>query len=184
MRTRAPAPPRRASATKSRAAAASRGGRREPGARARVRFARRSGATAASSSGPQPRSYVESLNKKERKLAFVAALSDRFQNDAVVLFDTDNFAIAKTADFAKALFGSVKAARSGPNTLIVCARGETHADEIGRVSRNLQRVAMTDDGALDVKDVLRFERIVFTTAAYDAVTQRLAAAKEAADGRP
>lgn len=134
--------------------------------------------------GPQPRSYVESLNKKERKLAFVAALADRFQNDAVVLFDTDNFAIAKTADFAKALFGSVKAARSGPNTLIVCARGETHADEIGRVSRNLQRVAMTDDGALDVKDVLRFERIVFTTAAYDAVTQRLAAAKEAADGRP
>ncbi len=134
--------------------------------------------------GPQPRSYVESLNKKERKLAFVAALADRFQNDAVVLFDTDDFAIAKTADFAKALFGSAKAARTGPNTLIVCALDETHADEIARVSRNLQRVGMTDDGALDVKDVLRFERIVFTTAAYDAVTQRLAVVKEAADGRP
>ena len=31
------------------------------------------------------------------------------------------------------------------------------------MSRNLQRVAVTDDGALDVKDLLRFERIVFTT---------------------
>src|SRR5690242_490453 len=50
--------------------------------------------------GPQPRSYVESLNKKERRLAFVAALADRFNNDAVVLFETGDFAIGKTADFA------------------------------------------------------------------------------------
>src|ERR1700739_1601266 len=33
--------------------------------------------------GPQPRSYKSDLNKKERKLAFIAALSDRFKNDAV-----------------------------------------------------------------------------------------------------
>jgi large subunit ribosomal protein L4 len=134
--------------------------------------------------GPQPRSYVESLNKKERRLAFVAALANRFQNDAVVLFDTNGFAIGKTVEFAKALFGSAKAARRGPKTLVVCARGESHAAEIGRVSRNLQRVAVTDDGALDVKDVLRYDRIVFTTAAYDAVTQRLTATREPADGRP
>src|SRR5580704_12165553 len=68
--------------------------------------------------GPQPRSFVEALNKKERRLAFVAALADRFQNDAVVLFDTGNFAIAKTAEFAKTLFGSAKAARRGPTTLV------------------------------------------------------------------
>ena len=43
--------------------------------------------------------------------------------------------------------------------------------EIERLSRNLQRVSVTNDGALDVKDVLRFERMVFTTAAYDALAQ-------------
>ncbi|MGA7356098.1 MAG: 50S ribosomal protein L4, partial [Candidatus Cybelea sp.] len=64
--------------------------------------------------GPQPRSYVEALNKKERRLAFIAALADRFQNDAVLLFDTTEFAIDKTAAFAKAFFGSAKAARRGP----------------------------------------------------------------------
>jgi len=134
--------------------------------------------------GPQPRSYVEALNKKERRLAFAAALANRFQSDAVTLFDTNDFSISKTAGFAAVLFGSAKAARRGPATLIVCRRDEAHAEQIARVSRNLKRVAVTDDGALDVKDVLLFERIVFTTAAYDALTETLSTGGRATDGRP
>ena len=133
--------------------------------------------------GPQPRSYVESLNKKERKLAFVAALADRFRNDAVTVLDAADFSIAKTAGFAKLLFGSAKAARTGPTTLIVCRVDEPNAVAIERVSRNLQRVGITHDGALDVKDVLRYERLIFTSAAYDAITERLSASKEKADER-
>jgi large subunit ribosomal protein L4 len=134
--------------------------------------------------GPQPRSYVEALNKKERRLAFAAALANRFQSDAVTLFDTNDFSISKTAGFAAVLFGSAKAARRGPATLIVCRRDEAHAEQIARVSRNLKRVAVTDDGALDVKAVLRFERIIFTTAAYDALTETLSTGGRATDGRP
>jgi hypothetical protein len=37
---------------------------------------------------------------------------------------------------------------------------------------------------LDVKDVLRFERIIFTTAAYDALTETLSTGGRATDGRP
>ncbi len=124
--------------------------------------------------GPQPRSYVESLNKKERRLAFVAALADRFNNDAVMLLDTSDFGIEKTAAFAKLLFGSAKAAKAGPKTLVICRAGEPHAPAIERVGRNLRRVAVTHDGALDVKDVLRYERLLFTTSAYDALSERLA----------
>ena len=123
--------------------------------------------------GPQPRSYVEGLNKKERRLAFLAALADRFRNDAVTLLDASDFNIEKTAAFAKLVFGSAKAARRGPATLIVCGADEKQGAQIARVSRNLQRVAVTTDGALDVKDVLRFDRIFFTTVAYDALTARL-----------
>jgi len=134
--------------------------------------------------GPQPRSYVEGLNKKERRLAFVAALADRFGNDAVTIVDASDFAISKTAGLAALLFGSAKAARKGPPTLIVCSLGEKHASDIERVSRNLPRVQITHDGALDVKDVLRFERLVFTVAAYDALTKTLAAKEEKGrDGR-
>ncbi len=111
----------------------------------------------------------------------MAALADRFRNDAVTLFDVSDFKIAKTAGFAELLFGSAKAARSGPTTLIVCARDEAGASEIERVSRNLARVAVTDDGALDVKDVLRYERIFFTVAGYDALNAKLADRKEGAN---
>ena len=125
--------------------------------------------------GPQPRSYVQSLNKKERRAAFVAALADRFGAGAVTVLDVAEFPIAKTAEFAKLLFGSVKAAKTGPQTLVVCAQEETHRDAIARVAANLRRVGVTDDGALDVKDVLRFDRIVFTTAGYDALAKTLGA---------
>ncbi|MGB8519600.1 MAG: 50S ribosomal protein L4 [Candidatus Tumulicola sp.] len=125
--------------------------------------------------GPQPRSYVQSLNKKERRAAFVAALGERFGSGAVTLLDAAEFPIAKTAEFAKLLFGSAKEAKTGPSTLVVCARDEAHRETIARVAANLRRVGVTDDGALDVKDVLRFERLVFTTAGYDAVVKTLAA---------
>jgi large subunit ribosomal protein L4 len=134
--------------------------------------------------GPKPRSYVERLNKKERRVAFLTALADRFGNDAVTIFEPGDFAIVKTAEFAKVLFGSVKAARTGPKTLIVCGRDEQHADAIERVSSNLQRVAITTDDALDVKDVLRFERILFTSAAYEALDRQLSVVEEPTDGRP
>jgi large subunit ribosomal protein L4 len=124
--------------------------------------------------GPQPRSFVESLNKKERRAAFLAALGERFRAGAVTLLDPGDFSIAKTAQFAALLFGSVKDAKRGPSTLVVCARDENHYGAIVRVAGNLQRVAVTDNGALDVKDVLRFDRIVFTTAGYDAVVEPLA----------
>jgi large subunit ribosomal protein L4 len=124
--------------------------------------------------GPQPRSFVESLNKKERRVAFVAALAERFRAGAVTLLDASEFSISKTAEFATLLFGGPSQAKKGPSTLIVCARGDANRDAIARVGRNLRRVAVTDDGALDVKDVLRYERIVFTTGAYDAIVGPLA----------
>lgn len=127
--------------------------------------------------GPRPRSYIEGLNKKERHLAFLAALADRFSKDAITVLDPGDFSIAKTADFAKLLFGSAKAAKNGPSTLVVCGRGEPSASQIERVSRNLARVDVTDAGALDVKDVLRFERLVFTTTAYETLTAQEGSAK-------
>src|SRR5579872_7006567 len=45
--------------------------------------------------GPKPRSYKTDLNKKERRAAFIAALSDRLKNDAVTLLDTAAFNLEK-----------------------------------------------------------------------------------------
>jgi large subunit ribosomal protein L4 len=123
--------------------------------------------------GPQPRSYAEALNKKERKLALRAALADRFAAGAVSLFDAQELALAKTAELAKLLFGGAKEASTAPPTLLVCAPEEDAAPALARCSRNLRRVALTTTGALDVKDVLRFERLVFTAKGFEELEKGL-----------
>jgi large subunit ribosomal protein L4 len=122
--------------------------------------------------GPQPRSYVSSLNKKERRAAMVAALSDKFQNGAVTVLDTNGLDIAKTKAFATLLFGSAKAAKSGTRTLVVFALDElaTVGTSLRRAGANLERVAVTHTGELDVKDVVGYGRVVLTTAAHDTLT--------------
>jgi large subunit ribosomal protein L4 len=128
--------------------------------------------------GPQPRKYIEDLNKKERRAAFAAVLADKLKAGAVTVLDAADFGIVKTAEFATLLFGSVKAAKNGPKTLIVCASGEPAHEKIERVGRNLKPVGVTHAGALDVKDVLRYNRIVFTAAAYEVLSATFAEEKK------
>jgi len=127
--------------------------------------------------GPQPRSYITDLNKKERRAAFVAALADRFRNDAVSVLDAQDFGLTKTADFAQLIFGGAKAAKKAANTLVVHGRDERSADAMQRVGRNLRKVSFTNTGALDVKDVLRFNRLIFTAEAYAELLNILRASK-------
>ncbi len=119
--------------------------------------------------GPKPRSFAISLNKKERHAAMRAALSDRFASDLVTILATDGFAIDKTAQFATLLFSSPKAAKTGTRTLVVYGPNEhgTVGERLERVGRNLQRVGVTHTGALDVKDVLGYGRLILTQAAFD-----------------
>jgi large subunit ribosomal protein L4 len=130
--------------------------------------------------GPQPRSYVSSLNKKERRAALVAALSDRYQSGAITLLATDGLALTKTKELAALIFGSVKAAKTGVRTLLVFAESELAAvgTQLVRTGFNLQRLGVTHTGALDVKDVVGYERLVFTTTASETLAG--APAEEAA----
>ena len=127
--------------------------------------------------GPQPRSYVSSLNKKERRAAILAALTDKFASGAVTLLDVANFNISKTKEFATLIFGSPKAARTGPSTLVVFAQSElgTIGQNLGRAGANLRQIGITHDGALDVKDVVGFHRLIFTTQAYAAIVGKFTA---------
>ena len=119
--------------------------------------------------GPQPRSYVTALNKKERKLALRAALADKFQSGNVTVLDTAAFDLTKTKAFATLLFGAPKDAKTGTRTLVVYAYSEAAGAALERAGRNLERVGITHTGALDVKDVVGYGRLVLTTAAHDAL---------------
>jgi large subunit ribosomal protein L4 len=132
--------------------------------------------------GPQPRSYVSSLNKKERKAALLAALSDKYQTGGVDLLATDGLEIVKTKDFATLIYGSPKAAKSGPRTLVVFAESElaTVGENLMRAGANLPYAAVTHTGALDIKDIVGYTRLVLTTAANDALVARLTSEKATA----
>lgn len=124
--------------------------------------------------GPQPRSYISSLNKKERRAAMVAALSDRYQHDAVTILSSDGLAIAKTREMATLLYGSPKAAKTGIRTLVVFAENElaTVGENLRRAGGNLKYVKVTHTGELDVQDVIGYTRLVLTTGANDALTAK------------
>ena len=132
--------------------------------------------------GPQPRSYVSSLNKKERKAALLAALSDKFQNGSVTLLQTDKLELNKTKEFATLLFGSPKAAKAAARTLVVFAESELAGvgEALVRTGGNLAKVGITHTGALDIKDVVGYERLVLTAAANDALVARYAASEKSA----
>ncbi len=130
--------------------------------------------------GPKPRGYVVSLNKKERKAALRAALCDRFAGNAVTVLATENFDLTKTRDLAALLYGTPKAAKTGERTLVVYAQAEHAAIGVVlvRIGRNLERAAVTHTGALDVKDVLGYARLVVTTAAFDELSAAFPERKE------
>ena len=131
--------------------------------------------------GPQPRSYVSALNKKERKAALLAALSDKFQNGSVTLLATDGLVLNKTKEFATLLFGSPKAAKTGVRTLVVFAESElaTVGESLARTGNNVVNAAVTHTGALDIKDIVGYTRLVLTAAANDALIARFATEKSA-----
>ena len=108
------------------AAAASRGSKRAPGARAKVRSVRRSGATAASSSDRSRAATSSDLNKKERTLAFVAALADRFKNGAVTVLDLAGLRDRPRRPISPSCSSAARRRpRRGPTTLIVCRQGRS-----------------------------------------------------------
>ena len=132
--------------------------------------------------GPQPRSYVSALNKKERKAALLAALSDKYQNGSVTLLQTEKLDLKKTKDFAVLLFGSPKAAKTGVRTLVVFAESELGSvgETLARTGNNLTQVGVTHTGALDIKDIVGYTRLVVTAAANDALIARFAKTEKSA----
>ncbi len=82
------------------------------------------------------------------------------------MLDEADFPFEKTAQLAVFIFGNAKSAKKGSSTLLIHGRDEAAATKIARAARNLSSVDVTHAGALDVKDVLRFTRLLFTATGY------------------
>ena len=116
--------------------------------------------------GPKPRDYSYPLNKKVRRAALKAALSLRAGEEKGLRI-VDGFDLGDTAK-TKAVSGALAGLGLG-KTLII----DTGNDVLSRSARNLPNAKYLPPEGLNVYDVLKYESLILTKAAAEAVVARL-----------
>lgn len=115
--------------------------------------------------GPTPRSYAFKLNKKVRRAALRAALSQRVAQGSVVVLDDLKLPEIKTRH-VKALLDTFEL----KDALVVMPEKD---DTVALSARNLPNVTYLPVEGVNVRDVLHRGTLVMTKAAAEALTQRL-----------
>ncbi len=115
--------------------------------------------------GPEPRSYAKKINKKVKKLALKRAISERIEEGRVIVLD--KFDVEGKTKNAKNVLDALKVDR---NALL--AVGEFDEKNICATG-NLDNLVLRRGMSVNVYELLRFEKIIFTKDALDAFIRRL-----------
>jgi large subunit ribosomal protein L4 len=116
--------------------------------------------------GPRPRDFAKKVSRNTRQLALRKALTERLRAGDVLLVDDLKLASAKTKDF----IGVLSALELKGSALFVA---QTPDKNLVLASRNVPNVALTTSDALNTYDILRSDKLVFTTGAFEQVEARL-----------
>ena len=114
--------------------------------------------------GPKPRDYGYSVNKKLKKVAMVSALSAKAAENEIIVVDEialDEIKTKKIAEMLKNLKVESKA-------LIVTNEKN---DNVVKSARNIEGVATTFMGSLNVYDVLKYDVMVITKDAVSKIEE-------------
>ena len=117
--------------------------------------------------GPRPRSFAKTISKKTKRLALRKALSERIKDSEVLLVDALSFDKPNT----KACLALCDSLGLTGTTLFV---SEAINDNFVLSARNIPYVDVTLAAIVNTYDVLKYDHVVFTQAAFEAVEQRLA----------
>ncbi len=104
--------------------------------------------------GPRPRDYSIKMNRKERRLALLSALTNKVK-DMVVVEDL-TLKTPKTKDL-KAILAGLKL--EDTNTLIIVKELE---ENLILASRNLQNVVLIDASEINVLDLVAADKVLTT----------------------
>ncbi len=105
--------------------------------------------------GPKPRDYGYSVNKKLKKVAMKSALSSKTLDNAIIVVDEIAFEEIKTKQVANML----KALNVESKALIVTNEKN---DNVVKSANNIEGVATTFMGSLNVYDILKYDVMVIT----------------------
>ena len=108
---------------------------------------------------PKPRDYSFKMNKKEKKIALLSALSSKVNDSKIVVLDSFNLDEIKTKKFAEVMnnikFSNALFVIEGENKNVVLS------------GRNIPTVKVSATNEINTYDVLKYETLVVTKAAVE-----------------
>ncbi len=116
--------------------------------------------------GPTPRDYSKKMNRKERRLALLSALSTKV-NDMVVVEEL-KLGTPKTKDMVSLLKGL---SLDKVNTLIIVKELD---ENMILASRNLENIVLIDASEINVLDLVAADKILTTQEALEKIEEVLA----------
>jgi len=117
--------------------------------------------------GPQPRDYSIKMNRKERRLALLSALSYKNKEKSIVVVDKVDLKGNKTKDMLNAL----KSLELNEKKVLVIMDELT--EEVILASRNLQNVLLMEPAEINVLDILNADVLLFDKQAIADVEEAL-----------
>ena len=112
---------------------------------------------------PKPRTYTIKMNKKERRLALKSALTSRVNENKLIVLDSFNMDEIKTKKF-QAVMTNLKVSKA----LVVMAEKN---DNIVLSARNIPAVKTALTNTINVYDILKYDTVVVTKDAVNAIQE-------------
>ena len=112
---------------------------------------------------PTPRDYSFNLNKKERRAALKSALTSRVEEKKFIVVDEINFDEIKTKKFQDVLNNL-----SVSKALVVLEDGNKNAE---LSARNIADVKTAKTNTINVYDILKYNTVIATKAAVQAIEE-------------
>ena len=117
--------------------------------------------------GPKPRDYSIKMNRKERRLALISALSYKNKNKQIIVVDKFDLEGNKTKDMINALN---KLELNDKKVLIVM---DELSDNAILASRNLRNVLLMESIEINVLDIINADYLLLTKQAVSDIEEAL-----------
>ena len=112
---------------------------------------------------PVPRDYSFKMNKKEKRAALKSALTSRVEENKFIVVDEMNFDAIKTKKF-QAVLNNLSVSKA----LVVLEDGNVNAE---LSARNIADVKTAKTNTINVYDILKYNTVIATKAAVEAIEE-------------
>ena len=112
---------------------------------------------------PKPRDYSFKMNKKEKKLALLSALTSKVADNKIVVLDEFKLDEIKTKKFAEVM-NNLKVSKA-----LVVLEGENK--NVVLSGRNIPTVKVSATNEINTYDVLKYDTLVVTKAAVEKIQE-------------